>query len=109
MAQPITITIPHKLGRAEARARVEASLGRFTDQMKQAGMGKIQHAWSEDRLGFQARAFGQGITGRIDVTDSDLKIEVDLPGLLASFAEKIAGKLKREGTLMLEKPRDPPR
>lgn len=109
MAQPITITIPHKLGRAEARERVEASLGRFKDQMSKAGMGQIQHAWTSDRLGFQARAFGQSITGRIDVNDSDLKIEVDLPGFLASFADKIAGKLRKEGQLMLEKPREPPR
>ncbi len=104
MAQPITITIPHKLGRAEARQRVEASLGRFTDQMSQAGMGKIQHAWAENgRLGFHAKALGQTITGRIDVRDTELKIEVDLPRLLAGFADKISGKLKKEGTLLLEK------
>lgn len=33
----------------------------------------------------------------------DVKIEVDLPGLLGAFADKIAGKLKREGALLLEK------
>ena len=103
MSTPITITIPHKLGRAEARSRVEESIGRFKTQMGQAGMGKIQHAWTEDKLGFQAQAFGQNITGRIDVRDSDLKIEVDLPGLLGAFADKIAGKLKKEGALLLEK------
>jgi hypothetical protein len=103
MSTPITITVPHKLGRAEARARVEASLGRFKQQMAQVGMGKMQHAWSEDQLGFHAAAFGQTITGRIDVRDSDLKIEVDLPAFLAAFADKISGKLKKEGTLLLEK------
>jgi hypothetical protein len=103
MSTPITITIPHKLGRAEARSRVEASLGRFKDQMGKAGKGKIQHAWAEDRLGFHAQALGQNITGRIDVRDSDLKIEVDLPAFLAAFADKISGKLKKEGTLLLEK------
>lgn len=103
MPTPITLIIPHKLGRAEARARVEASLGRFKEQMSQAGMGKIQHAWTQDQLGFHASAFGQAITGRIDVRDSDLKIEVDLPGILGAFADKIAGKLKKEGTLLLEK------
>jgi hypothetical protein len=104
MSTPITIIVPHKLGRAEARSRVEASLGRFKDQMAQAGMGNIQHAWVEnDRLGFHAAAFGQTITGRIDVRDSDLKIEIDLPGILGAFADKIAGKLKKGGALLLEK------
>jgi hypothetical protein len=103
MSTPITLIIPHKLGRAEARGRVEASLGRFKDQMAQVGMGKIQHAWSQDQLGFHAQALGQTITGRIDVRDTDMKIEVDLPGLLGALADKIAGKLKKEGTLLLEK------
>lgn len=103
MSTPVTITIPHKLGRAEARSRVEASIGQFKDQMSKAGMGKIQHAWAEDKLGFHAQAFGQNITGRIDVRDSDLKIEVDLPGFLGAFADKIAGKLKKQGTMLLEK------
>lgn len=103
MSTPITITIPHKLGRAEARSRVEASLGNFKAQMGKAGMGDIKHAWTEDKLGFHAKALGQNITGRIDVRDNDLKIEVDLPRFLATFADKIAGKLKKEGTLLLEK------
>ncbi|MGD9981465.1 MAG: polyhydroxyalkanoic acid system family protein [Hyphomonadaceae bacterium] len=103
MSTPVTITISHKLGRAEARSRVEASLGRFKEQMGRAGMGKIQHAWTQDQLGFHAQAFGQGITGRIDVRDSDIKIEIDLPGILGAFADKIAGKLKKEGALLLEK------
>ena len=103
MSTPITIAIPHKLGRAEARSRVEESIGRFKDQMGKAGMGKIQHAWAEDKLGFHAQAFGQNITGRIDVCDNDLKIELDLPAFLAAFADKIAGRLKKEGTLLLEK------
>jgi Putative polyhydroxyalkanoic acid system protein (PHA_gran_rgn) len=103
MSTPVTITIPHKLGRAEARSRVEACIGQFKDQMGKAGMGKIQHAWSEDKLGFHAQAFGQNITGRIDVRDSDLKIEVDLPGILGAFVDKISGKLKKEGTRLLEK------
>jgi Putative polyhydroxyalkanoic acid system protein (PHA_gran_rgn) len=103
MSTPITITIPHKLGRAEARSRVEASIGNFKDKMGKAGMGKIQHAWSEDKLGFHAQAFGQNITGRIDVRDSELKIEVDLPTFLTAFADKIVCKLKKEGAVLLEK------
>lgn len=103
MSRPVTVTIPHRLGRAEARARVEASLGRFKNEMGRAGLGEIQHAWTEDRLGFHARALGQTITGRIDVRDSDLQIEVELPALLAGFADKIAGKLRKEGALLIEK------
>jgi len=102
MAQSITIMVPHKLGRAEARARVEASVGRFKHQLAGAGVGNMQHAWADDRLQFRARALGQTITGRVDVNDDNLKIEVDLPGLLGVIADKIAGKIRRQAPLLLE-------
>ena len=40
-------------------------------------------------------------TQKIDFGNTS--IEVMLPGLLAGFAEKVAGKLRREGQLMIEK------
>ncbi len=103
MGRPVTVSIPHQLGREEARKRVEASLDQFKAQLGSAGIGKIQHAWAQDQLSFHAKALGQNITGRIDVRDSDLQIEVELPGLLASFADKIAAKLKQQGPLLIEK------
>jgi hypothetical protein len=104
MATPVTIIIPHKLGRMEARSRVDASIDRFKAQLSSAGIGKIQHAWAEDdRLGFHAKALGQNITGRIDVADDNLRIEVDLPALLAGFADKASAVLRKQGTLLIEK------
>jgi len=103
MGRPVTVTIPHQLGREEARKRVDASLDQFKAQLGSAGLGNIQHAWAQDQLGFRAKALGQNITGHIDVRDSDLQIEVMLPGLLGGFAEKIAGKLKQQGGLLIEK------
>lgn len=103
MGRPVTVTIPHQLGREEARKRVDASLDQFKAQLGSAGLGNIQHAWSQDQLGFRAKALGQNITGRIDVRDSDLQIEVELPGLLGGFATKVAEQLKRQGPLLIEK------
>lgn len=103
MSRHVSVTIPHKLGKAEARRRVEGGLGRFKDEMGQAGLGQIQHAWADDRLAFTARSMGQSITGRIEVRDADLRIEVDLPAFLAAFADKIAAKLRKEGTHLIEK------
>jgi len=103
MGRPVIVSIPHQLGREEARKRVEASLDQFKAQLASAGIGKVQHAWSQDQLGFNAKALGQNITGKIDVNDSDLQIEVMLPGLLGSFAEKVAAKLKQQAPLLIEK------
>jgi hypothetical protein len=103
MARPVTVTIPHKLGKAEARARVESSVGDFKSKLASMGLGQMQHVWADDRLNFHARMLGQNITGRLDVREDDLRIEVDLPAFLAGLADKIAGKLKKEGRLLIEK------
>lgn len=102
MAQPITITIPHKLTRAEAKARIDASIDRFKAQIGQGFMGRVSHLWDQDRLSFNAQGMGQTITGRLDVHDDHVRIEIDLPAFLAAFADKIAGRLKKEGAVLLE-------
>jgi len=103
MGRPVTVTIPHQLGRDEARRRVEASLDQFKSQLGAVGLGAIQHAWMQDSLGFNARALGQIITGKIDVTDTDLHIEVLLPGLLGGLADKVASQLRQQGRVLIEK------
>jgi hypothetical protein len=102
MAQPITITIPHKLGKTEARARVSEGFGKLTSQVTSAHLANFQQGWEGDRLSFRAQTLGQTIAGRLDVGDNDIRIEVDLPAFLANLADKIAGKLKREAALLLE-------
>ncbi len=103
MAQPVSISIPHQLGRAEAKTRVEASFGSFKAQIAQMGVANFHEVWDGDRVSFSASMLGQRVTGRIDVHDNDLRIEVDLPTFLANIAERLKGKLKREGQLLLEK------
>lgn len=102
MGTPIVITIPHALGRAEARRRLEEGFGRLQAQLGQ-GLGKIERSWQDDRLSFSARALGQTITGRLDVQDEAVRMEVDLPGFLGAIAERIKGRLRKEGQLLLEK------
>ena len=43
------------------------------------------------------------MTGRVDVKDDSVVIEVDLPEMLAALAEGIMGRLKQEGVKLLEK------
>ncbi|MBL8550370.1 MAG: polyhydroxyalkanoic acid system family protein [Hyphomonadaceae bacterium] len=104
MATPVTITLPHNLGKAEARARIERGFENMKGQLAQAQIAQFRQAWSADQLQFSASALGQRFHGRIDVGERDLKIEVDLPALLAGFAEKVRGKLKDASVKLLEKP-----
>jgi hypothetical protein len=105
MPRPVTVNIPHKLGREEARRRIAEGFGRMRQQMI-GGVGAMlscQERWEGDRLHFEAGGLGQKVTGRLDVMDDSVRIELDLPEMLAALADKISGKLKTEGQKLLEK------
>lgn len=104
MARPVTVTISHDLGKDEARRRVRDGFGKLQRQMTGGMLFKFTEEWtSEDTLTFQATGLGQDITGQIDIFPQHVRIVVTLPGLLATIAETITGKVEREGRLLLEK------
>jgi len=103
MTTPITITIPHNLGKAEARARISEGFGSLQGQIAGAGLANMSQAWDGDRLSFGATALGQRVSGRLDVGEREIRIEVDLPAFLVGMAGRIAGRLRKQGTLLLEK------
>ena len=104
MAQPISANIPHRLGKEEARRRIADGFGNLHQQLA-GGMARmfsfsVQERWEGDRLHFEAGGLGQKMTGRLDVRDDSIQIEVDVPDLLVSLADKIIARLK-EGTQKL--------
>jgi putative polyhydroxyalkanoate system protein len=102
MSKAITLSIPHELGRAEARRRIDEGFARLSQQMG-ATAGVLSKSWTGDRLDFAFAALGQSISGKIDVEDAAVRLEVLLPNLLAMMADKVKGRLRREGQLLLEK------
>jgi len=102
MSTPVTVSVPHKLGREEAVRRLKSGLSRMANNL--GGVIKIeQEVWSGDRLTFQMQGLGQSAAGTIDVRDDSLLIAVTLPWLLAKIADQFMPKLKKEATLLLEK------
>lgn len=102
MAETIKVDIPHNLTRAAARARIEHGFGRMRQEIM-GGMVKFEDVWTGDHLDFRARVMGQSVTGRLDVLDDSVHLEVDLPAFLAAIADKLKGRLRKEGQILLEK------
>ncbi|KQM65940.1 hypothetical protein ASE75_04730 [Sphingomonas sp. Leaf17] len=100
MSEPVTVDIPHKLGKAEARRRVEQGFGKLADFIP--GGSVTQHAWTGDSLSFTVEGMGQRIAARLDIAEDKVHAVVDLPPFLALFADKIRGKLAKEGPRLLE-------
>lgn len=100
MSKPISVTIPHQLGRAEARRRIDAG---FADLSRHLGgaTGALDKRWEGDRLSFSLAAMGQSVTGSVAVDDAVVVVEVLLPGFLAMIAGRVKGTLQKEGQLLL--------
>jgi len=98
------VSIPHSLGRDEAMRRIKS--GFATARTNYSAFLTIhEENWSGDRLAFNLSALGQSAVGFIDIADDRVRLEVALPWLLAVIADKFTPTIRKEGTLMLEKPR----
>src|SRR5687768_3085563 len=105
MARPVTVNIPHNLGKDEARRRIDEGFGKMRQQLV-GGMGAMlsfQDRWEGDVLHFEGGGLGQKLTGRLELLPDSVRVELDLPEILAAIADKIAGRLRSEGQKLLEK------
>ena len=96
MGKPLTITIPHSLGAAQAKQRIAAGV----ETLRQPYASQITRAdiaWRGDKAELQVGALGQAINARIDVQEDYLRIEVDLPWLLQKLARPLESFLTRTG------------
>jgi Putative polyhydroxyalkanoic acid system protein (PHA_gran_rgn) len=103
MSEPLVVSIPHKLGRQEAKRRLDSGIGRIRPEL--AGLvSTLDHSWVEDTLNFRAVAMWQTISGRIEVLDDTVRIEIDLPWMMRLLGDTILKQARGRGIAMLEKP-----
>lgn len=98
----VSISVPHRLSRDEARTRIQNTLAGLKNQHA-AKLAQIDEQWAEDHMQFRLAVMGQAVTGRVDVRENAVDLAIDLPWILAMFAEKVRGEVQREGTKLLEK------
>jgi Putative polyhydroxyalkanoic acid system protein (PHA_gran_rgn) len=105
MTKPVSVSIPHSLGKDEARRRLQEGFVRIRQQLSGGlvEMVSFNDRLEGDRLHFEGGAIGQRISGRLDVLADSVQIQLDLPDLLALIAERITGRLKKETQVLLEK------
>ena len=102
MSPPLTVTIPHHLGKRDAVNRLRAGLSSARSHF--GGVLAVEEeVWNGDTVEFRVRALGQAASGKIETFDDHVRLEVSLPWLLAKFAEKIAPVIRKQGQLLLEK------
>jgi hypothetical protein len=102
MATPITVSIPHQLGRAEARRRIETGFAKIV-HLVPGSAGAYSERWDGDRLTFGIAAMGQTVAGVIDVLDAAVTMEIELPGVLGLIAGGLKDRLQKVGQRLLTK------
>lgn len=101
MSAPLVVSIPHRLGREEARRRLQTGLSRAAASVPVLKVD--EERWDGDRMTFRIRALGQAAAGYVDVEDAHVRVEVKLPWLLQRFAEVAQNAIKSRGNLLLTK------
>ena len=101
MPQPLLVSIPHRLGRQEARRRLDSGIGQ---RELNALLSGLEYHWEGDTLNFAASAMWQRITGRIEVLDDIVRVEIGLPWIMQLLRDTIAKRVRGRGVALLERP-----
>lgn len=102
MSRPLVVTVPHNLGKEEARRRLQGGVGQLHAQFGDK-IGRIEDSWTGDRMDFGIVALGQRVEGHLEVAEDSVRVEVKLPWLLSLVAEKAKALIEKQGRLMLGK------
>lgn len=96
------IMVPHNTSREEAKKVVEQ---RAANLMKQFGAQAqtVEHEWVGDVLHVRGKAMGLQIKGSVEVTETDIIVDGDLPLMARPFESKIREAVLRETDQMFRK------
>lgn len=95
----LSIAIPHQLDRVEARKRTQEWVDQFRQQY--GGMlGHVEERWDGDTMIFTFLAMGTPINGQVHV-DRVVRLEVELPWLLAKLAGGMKQSIEEQGRKLL--------
>jgi Putative polyhydroxyalkanoic acid system protein (PHA_gran_rgn) len=101
MLEPLVVSIPHALGKAEALRRLKPGFARATANLPLLKFD--EQTWTANRMTFRAHAVGQVVSGTVDVGDSEVRLEVVLPWVLHRLAGVVQSAFKERAQLLLEK------
>jgi hypothetical protein len=93
MSNSIVITLPHRLGAEEAKRRITGGI----ELLRREYIDKLAYSevnWNGDTANLRVVAFGQTATAQLYVMNDAVRIEVQLPWILAALTGKIQGVLK---------------
>ena len=99
----IDISVPHQLGQAEARRRVE----KFMENVQRDFAGYVSEVggqWAGNQLNFHFGTGGVNITGTLKVEEDLVHVNVPLPMMAMLFKGKIEKSINEELKKLISRP-----
>ncbi|MFN3676224.1 MAG: polyhydroxyalkanoic acid system family protein [Sphingomonas pseudosanguinis] len=100
MSGPISLDIPHKLGKAAVRERLDGGVGKIGRLIP--GGATVEHRWEGDTMHFTVGAMGQSVAAQATVFDDKVHAVVSLPGFLSLFSGQIESVIRSEAPKLLK-------
>ncbi len=101
MPEPTIIDIRHHLGRAEAKRRIAGRIGDLPQHIP-GGIAQVTSSWpGEDRMALTVVAMGQKVAATLDIEDSLVRVQLELPLMLSFMSGAITAALERKGGELL--------
>ncbi|MFM5894966.1 MAG: polyhydroxyalkanoic acid system family protein [Novosphingobium sp.] len=95
------VPIPHSLGKEEALRRLHARSGEIGKMLPSGA--QVLVSWPrEDRMALAVSAMGSQLNAAVDVAETEVVIELDLPGALKFFEPMIRGAIEQNGRKLLK-------
>jgi hypothetical protein len=103
MTKSVVIAVPHHGDRAGVLARIRGNVPMIKARAAPF-VSSIEERWEGDELTFAVAALGQQVAGRVAVDAEVVRIEVDLPWMMAAIAGQVRRRVGAEAAKLLAKP-----
>ncbi len=100
MKKPVIVILPHQHTKAEAIKRIREGFEKMKPQLAPY-TSLLEEEWRGDDLHFHVVVMKQTVSGRINVKDDNVRVEVDLPWILTAIGEMVRGQIEKRGSQIL--------
>lgn len=90
-----SMEVAHSLGRDEAVRRLQNKFNQVRSQYG-SSVGELTETWRDDRFEFGFQTMGMRISGQIEVADTAVRMNCELPWAAAMFKGMIESRVRSE-------------
>jgi|ERR1043166_1133704 hypothetical protein len=96
----IKLSVPHKLGAAEAKKRITKLIGEVRQQFGDLATD-VRESWDGNIGTFSFRAMGLTVQGTLEVQPAEVKVEINLPMAALPFKGRVEQEISARAKALL--------